>query len=130
MGDATFKRISPRIANAWAGASASTQQRLRDRRGRGGSSQIPSLTQINFEYAKVYPNPAKQVINLAYYVNTTGDIEFDLIDQLGEPVIQQALGSTQTFAQFPTSNLSNSLYYWMLKDNDRIIKTGKVAIMK
>ena len=85
---------------------------------------------LELEFAKVYPNPAKQIINLAYKTNTTGLVEFDLIDQLGNKVMQQSLGNGQNFAQFGTATLSNGLYYWMLKDSDRIIKTGKVAIMK
>ena len=85
---------------------------------------------FGLEFAKVYPNPAKQIINLAYYVNTAAGIEFDLIDQLGVPVLQQTLGNTQNSAQFNTGNLSNGLYYWVLKDPERTIKTGKVAIIK
>jgi len=79
---------------------------------------------------RVYPNPAKQIINLAYYVNTTGSVEFDLMDALGETVMQAQLGGTQNFAQFSTGSLSNGLYYWVLKTGERTIKTGKVAIMK
>jgi len=78
---------------------------------------------------RVYPNPAKQIINLAFKANTTGVVEFDLIDQLGETVMKELLGS-QTYTQFGTGSLSNSLYYWVLKDSERMIKTGKVVIMK
>jgi hypothetical protein len=94
------------------------------------TNQVPSLTKVGFEFAKVYPNPAKELLNLAFYANTTGTVEFDLMDPLGEPAMQQILGSSQTFAQFSTGGLSSGLYYWVIKDSERIIKTGKVAIMQ
>jgi hypothetical protein len=94
------------------------------------TSQLPSIKQLGFEFAKVYPNPAQQLLNLAFYANTIGMVEFELLDQLGEPVMQQFLGNDETFAQFSTEGISNGLYYWVLSNSERIIKTGKVAIMK
>jgi len=93
------------------------------------TSRPITSTNLGIEFAKVYPNPAKQIINLVFSSNTTGSVEFDLIDQLGETVMRELLGS-QTFTQFSTGSLSNGLYYWVLKDGGRIIKTGKVAIIK
>ena len=52
------------------------------------------------------------------------------MDALGETVMQAQLGGAQNFAQFGTGSLSNGLYYWVLRNSERTIKTGKVAIMK
>jgi hypothetical protein len=89
-----------------------------------------SVATIQPEFVHLYPNPAKQVINLNFYAQTDGTVEFVLYNQLGQPVIRQRLGNGQTFAQFSTGNLSNGLYHWILNDSNRTIKTGTVAIMK
>jgi len=87
-------------------------------------------TVLGHEFAKVYPNPAKDLLTLVFQVNSPSSLEFELTDELGEPVLQQMLSNSQNFAQFGTGSISNGLYYWTLEDGARVIKTGKVAIMK
>ena len=87
---------------------------------------IPVIT----EFVKVYPNPAKNLINLAYIAHTSGIVYFELLDELGQVVLSDRLGETQNMAQYSTGNLSSGLYYWRLKDSARTIKAGKVVIMK
>ena len=91
---------------------------------------INNVQAVDDNPVRVYPNPAKNIISLVYNPPATGTVEFDLIDELGNKVIQQSLSNGQNFAQFNTGMLSNGLYYWVLKDSNRIIKTGKVAIIK
>jgi len=57
-------------------------------------------------------------------------VQFELISQLGQAVITEQSGYGQTFAQFSTGGLSSGLYYWQLKDSERVIKTGKVVIIQ
>ena len=40
------------------------------------------------------------------------------------------LADGENFAQYSISNLANGIYHWRLKDSDRVIKSGKLAIMK
>jgi len=82
------------------------------------------------EFVKVFPNPARELINLAFGAQTAGTVQFELISQLGQAVITEQLGYGQTFAQFSTGGLSSGLYYWQLKDSERVIKTGKVVIIQ
>lgn len=82
------------------------------------------------EFVHLYPNPAKQIINLAFYAQTTGQVEFEILDQLGEVVLKAELSEGQTFAQYSVSNLSSGIYYWRLMDVQRAIKVDKVAIIK
>jgi Secretion system C-terminal sorting domain len=84
-----------------------------------------STVQVN-----LYPNPAKQLVNLSFFAQTKGQVIFEIFDELGETVISSKLADGQTFAQYSVSSLSEAIYYWRLKDGERIIKTGKVAIMK
>jgi hypothetical protein len=74
--------------------------------------------------------PGKQLINLAFNAQTSGQVEFQLIEQLGEVVISQTLVNGQNFAQYSTGNLTSGIYYWRLKDVERTIRTDKIAIMK
>jgi hypothetical protein len=82
------------------------------------------------EFAKVYPNPAKNLVNLVFSAQTSGSVQFELIDPLGEIVLEQKLAEGQMATQYSTDNIGNGLYYWALKDSLRTIKTGKVVIMK
>lgn len=102
-----------------------------ERMMRVNQPQDSSTTQtILNEFAVVYPNPAKSLINLACQVKATGTLYFGLLDELGRPLLNSNLSSTQTSAQYSTENLSSGLYYWRLKDSARTIKTGKVVIIK
>jgi hypothetical protein len=82
------------------------------------------------EFVNLYPNPARQVVTLSFYAQTIGEVTFELLDQLGGVVMSARLANGQTSAQYSISNLSNAIYYWRLKDAQRTIKVGKIAIMK
>lgn len=89
-----------------------------------------TIDSVISEFAKLYPNPAKQLVNLAYYVKTTGMVDFEIFDQLGEPVLKTSLNGGGNFVQYSTGNLSNGVYYWRLRETERTIKVGKLVIMK
>ena len=82
------------------------------------------------EFVKVYPNPAKQLINLAFNAKTAGIVNFELFDALGAKIMETTLSNGDTYAQYSTANISNGIYYWRLRDAERIIKTGKLVILK
>ena len=44
--------------------------------------------------------------------------------------MQAKLSGGEKFAQYSTINLGNGIYYWRLRDAERTIKNGKLAIMK
>lgn len=78
---------------------------------------------------KLYPNPASNSLNLIYYVDFNGTPEFELFNDLGEVVQQQRLNAAVNMAQFNVVSLNSGVYYWRLSDNDRIIQSGKIAII-
>jgi hypothetical protein len=95
------------------------------------ANNLPDTNKVApVEFVKLYPNPTKETLNLIYQAQTQGQVEFVLTDQLGQTVFMKPLGSGQTFAQFSVENLSSGIYYWKLKDSERTIKTGKVAIIQ
>jgi hypothetical protein len=92
---------------------------------------IPFARSLKFgRSVSLRPNPAKNLINLAFMAQTSGKVYFELLDELGQVILSDRLGETQSLAQYSTGNLSNGLYYWRLKDSTRTIKAGKVVIMK
>ena len=82
------------------------------------------------DFVKLFPNPAKQIVNLAFQAKTVGTVRFELFNDLSEKVIDAELSDGETMAQYSTANFTNGVYFWRLRDVDRTIKTGKLAIMK
>jgi hypothetical protein len=89
-----------------------------------------SLTASLVEFVKVFPNPAKDEISLVYYAHTEGQVQFEITDQLGEIVKEEKIAEGINFEKYPTGNISNGVYYWKLKDSNRLIKAGKIVIIK
>jgi hypothetical protein len=87
-------------------------------------------TSSSLEYVQVFPNPAKNLLNLAYYAQTRGAVYFEMRDALGQVMLMQPLANGQTSGQFATRGLSDGLYYWRLTDSARTVKAGKVVIMQ
>lgn len=83
----------------------------------------------NTASVKLYPNPASNSLNLIYYADFNGPPEFELFNDLGEVVQQQKLNVAENMAQFNVLTLNSGIYYWRLSDNDRIIQSGKIAII-
>ena len=90
----------------------------------------PAQDTILAEFVKLYPNPTQQLVNLVFSAKTSGVVSFDLFDALGATVMHANLADGENFAQYSISNLANGIYHWRLKDSDRVIKSGKLAIMK
>lgn len=73
----------------------------------------------------VYPNPAKNYINIDY----TGNNNFnnvEIYDAVGKVVKQ--ISTTSVNQTIAVSDLANGVYLVMLKNNDAIISTRKVII--
>ena len=79
---------------------------------------------------KIYPNPARQEINLYFNARTGSSMQFELTDQLGQTVMKESLNPNQTVAQYSTGKISNGLYYWKLINSGSVISTGKLVIIK
>jgi hypothetical protein len=74
--------------------------------------------------------PAKQLVNLAFNVQSASMIHFEVFDALGERLIASELNGGEVFVQYSTASLTNGVYYWRLRNTERTIKSGKLVIMK
>ena len=68
----------------------------------------------------VYPNPATEAISLRYVLPFGGDIKFEVFDQLGRRVINQAISTTESGLYFGSQDISfleNGLYTYRFMFN-------------
>lgn len=82
------------------------------------------------EFVKVYPNPASDLLNLAYVAQTEGTVYFNIFDQLGSLVKQYSLPEGIIYNRFSLIGLSDGVYSWKLTDSKRTIQTGKVVLIR
>ena len=80
----------------------------------------------------VYPNPATTAINFSYTVTENSMVELSLINILGQEVAH-VFKDTRTEGSYRVSldcsDLTNGMYYGMLKVNNAIIKK-KIMVLK
>jgi hypothetical protein len=95
-------------------------------------SEIGIETQtVDVNYS-VFPNPAKDLINVNILSNKADDVQISLIDLTGKILSQSMLqlsGNIPNTAQFSISNYSNGVYFVKI-NSSTIQKTIKVAIVK
>ena len=75
----------------------------------------------------VYPNPAKDVVNVDLSKEVTGGT-FDVYNTAGKLV--GSFGMSQLKNTLPVSNLSNGVYYYRLMDGNQFLNTGSFVISK
>jgi hypothetical protein len=57
-------------------------------------------------------------------------VYFELIDLLGETVKLEKVPEGINFTHYAISDISSGVYEWRLRDNSRVIKIGKIVIVK
>ncbi len=95
-----------------------------------GCTIISGISEIEEASVSLYPNPANQLINLVFTAPINNALEFELINNLGQTVLKQQLHQGQITAHYPTGNLNNGIYLFILKTNQRTLQTGKLIIMQ
>ncbi len=76
----------------------------------------------------IYPNPATQTINISFNNQQNMPFTFELYNYYGEIICKkQIINSTS----FDLSNISNGIYFYIIKDNKNfIIHRNKLIITK
>ncbi|MBI1225218.1 MAG: T9SS type A sorting domain-containing protein [Bacteroidetes bacterium] len=77
-----------------------------------------------------YPNPASTEFTIASSKLTAEPNNLFLFDATGKFVKLFKLADGQEVQTFPLENMPNGLYFWMLKDEQELIGSGKLAITK
>ncbi len=79
---------------------------------------------VNFS---IYPNPAKNVINLEYSVREDEQVNFELIDVLGRFQLKTQLNASNLH-QINLDNFSAGIYFYRLIKNEKVTQSGKLII--
>jgi hypothetical protein len=88
-----------------------------------------SLNELDVDNVVLYPNPASDVINIQIGLEQASKAQFELTNQLGQVVYQDALNmdSGSNMIQLPVSELSSGFYLVNIRIADKQI-TKKVMI--
>lgn len=78
--------------------------------------------------ALVYPNPASSQFSIAPNQPFSKDNQLILFDATGKLVNRYQLSIGQQVQTFPLENMPNGLYFWILKDEQDLIGSGKLVI--
>ncbi|HBX51123.1 MAG TPA: hypothetical protein DEH02_08670 [Bacteroidales bacterium] len=80
------------------------------------------------ETASVYPNPAKDVINISYSLINNG--YFELYDLLGKKISTEVLNLSKSSMVVSLTKLQNGIYYYKITSGNEVITTSKLLIVK
>jgi hypothetical protein len=86
---------------------------------------VAELTKNNL--AKIFPNPAQDMITVSYPGNQLEHSELEITTALGQTVFTKNITSNE---QIDISNLSNGLYFIHLKGNSLNVSSQKLIISR
>ena len=94
---------------------------------------VDELSVTNNEKIVLYPNPAQNVVTLAYTLDNDARLSFEVYNMLGQMVSADApsnfnKGSYTT--QINTSEFPNGIYFVTVKDEAKVVQTLKFVIAK
>lgn len=81
---------------------------------------------------KVYPNPAKSILNISLRNINASNVEIMLINTEGRVILvnEKEITNASFMSEMDVNNLSQGIYYLIIKSADNIIDRQKVIIMK
>lgn len=83
-------------------------------------------TEVN--YANLYPNPTKDVVNFAYTVPTSSNVTLTLYDSLGRMVGKELEidANTTNQSSVSLSAIPAGTYFYILTDANKVVQKGKI----
>ncbi len=84
--------------------------------------------QVSKPEVKVFPNPAKDHVNIDYIVQTGVKASFQIKNILGTVVYQQELISNNGKLSIDVSHLNNGVYFYSILINDKVEITRKLVV--
>ncbi len=85
---------------------------------------------INNSYFLLYPNPAKNVLFLDYLTSGDSKTIFKFFSASGKEVYTKILESKNNHSVIPTEQYSAGIYFYEIMNDNSILKTGKLNIIK
>ncbi len=91
------------------------------------SSGVGSGSGLNNSSFSIYPNPAKNLLNLEYSVGEEEEASFELMDVLGKVQLKTQLNNSNMH-QINLNNLHEGIYFYRLIKNSTLTQSGKLII--
>ena len=94
-----------------------------------------AITETPVEIGKInlYPNPAKDVVTLAYTLDNDAKLSFELYNMVGQLASVQGQSNYNRgnySTRLNTAQLSNGVYFIAVKDENKVVQTLKFIIAK
>jgi len=86
------------------------------------------LDELGAKGVQLFPNPAKDFINLEFSENLTSQTNFKLFNTKGKLVFQERLTGLNKTRVIHLSNLKSGIYFYAITEDKRNIKTGRLII--
>ncbi|MCF8373385.1 MAG: T9SS type A sorting domain-containing protein [Bacteroidales bacterium] len=86
------------------------------------------INEANVSALEVYPNPAVNMVNFDYRINSTNDSWFTLYNMLGNAVKSVCLEESSATISVPVDDLEAGIYFYSVSVNGKAIKTSRLII--
>ncbi|MFV0500186.1 MAG: T9SS type A sorting domain-containing protein [Bacteroidales bacterium] len=90
----------------------------------------PNINNMFDANIKLSPNPAKDYITFTYDLPPKNIYTVSIYDSKGKEVIVKKLNSNKGVQSIELKNLRSGAYYYTIKDNNKVIKTDKIIVVK
>jgi hypothetical protein len=90
-------------------------------------SNTPAKLHTASNAIKLYPNPATNIITVAY--NEKIDGELQITNNIGQVILQTQLGADNTKVQITLKNVAVGLYYYKIQFGEKVVN-GKLNIIE
>jgi hypothetical protein len=79
---------------------------------------------------EIYPDPAKNNFSIKYSGKIFKGTTFTLFDNIGKEKIKSTLNSYFQNYEFDSGNLTNGIYFYLIQNPEKILKSGKLIIAR
>ncbi|MFZ4741200.1 MAG: T9SS type A sorting domain-containing protein, partial [Bacteroidales bacterium] len=90
---------------------------------------IPKDNIVVSDKLRIYPNPASDVINIAYETATDKESVFELYDFSGKLILSNTIKAKTTFRTINLNIVKAGIYYYKLFTIDEILAKNKLIIL-
>lgn len=87
-----------------------------------------SLDEKAFEEFSVYPNPARDVLNVQYSGKKGENTSFELVNMVGKKVYSRNLSNDADQLKLDISSLSRGVYFYIVKSDGQVTSSKKLVI--
>lgn len=76
----------------------------------------------------IYPNPAKDKINIILQTTNAENLSLEILDIYGVLHLKTSLHSGNNYLALPENNFGSGIYFYRLNQNGRVGRTSKLVV--